>query len=171
VQEESKMRTPLVGGVVLGVLVTLWSIVVVETGWYKDQAMVWTFWVVVLIEIAVLVWTLRRTAAEGRTYGQQVVAGVVASVVGGVLIFAGSFLITTVLEPGYFSEIKAMGVQLARGAGQGEAEVQALLDAPLQTPAQGALGGLIGTVATGLLVSLILAAFLRVKRQAAMAVR
>jgi hypothetical protein len=155
------MRIPLIAGVVLGVVVTLWSLLIVAAGWHVNPAMIWTFSLVVLIEILVLVWALRKTAAEGRTYGAQVWAGLVASIVGGVLIFAGSLLITTVLYPEYFDEIRAMGAEVARQAGQSEAQVQAILETPTQTPVEGALAGLVGTVATGLLASLIIAAFLR----------
>ena len=157
------MRTSLIAGVLLGVLVTLWSLVVVATGWYTDPSMVWTFWIVVLIEIAVLIWALRRAAADGQRYGSQVWTGLLTSIVGGLLIFAGSLLITTVLYPEYFTEIRAAGADMARRAGQSEEAVRAILETPTQTPIQGALGGLIGTVATGLLASLIIAAFLRRK--------
>ena len=165
------MRTAVVGGILLGVLVTLWTALVVLTGWYKDPALVWTFWVLVIIEIAVLAWTLKRTAAEGRGYGGQVAVGLVASLVGGVLIFLGSLLVTTVLAPEYFEEVRRMGAELARQAGQSEAEVQRLLEAPTQSPVQGALAGFLGTVGTGLLVSVVLAAFLRERPRATVKVR
>jgi hypothetical protein len=41
--------------------------------------------------------------------------------------------------------------------------VQAILETPTQTPLEGAFAGFVGTVATGLLVSLIAAALLRRK--------
>ena len=157
------MRVPLIAGVLLGVLVTLWSILIVATGWYVNPAMVWTFSLVVLIEIGVLIWALRKTAGEGRTYGSQVWAGLLTALIGGVLIFAGSLLITTVLYPDYFNDIRAMGAEMARRAGQSEAQVAAILETPTQTPVEGAFAGFVGTVATGLLASLIIAAFLRRK--------
>ena len=165
------MRIPLIAGVLLGVLVTLWSVLIVATGWHVNPAMVWTFSIVVIIEIGVLIWALRKTAAEGRTYGAQVWAGLLTAIIGGILIFAGSLLITTVLYPDYFTEIRAMGAELARQGGRTDAEVQAILETPTQTPIEGAFAGFVGTVATGLLASLIIAAFLRRKGPGVVAVR
>jgi len=45
----------------------LWTLVMGVTGWYKHPVLLNMFWVVVLIEIGVLVWGLRQTAARSAT--------------------------------------------------------------------------------------------------------
>lgn len=79
----------------------MWQSVIGLTGGYIHPVLLNLFWVVVLIQVGVMVWGLRQTAAEGRTYGGQVGAGTLMSVFGGVIIFCGSLLFTTVLFPHY----------------------------------------------------------------------
>ena len=76
-------------GILLGVLCGAWTFVMGFTGWYRDEVLLNLFYVVVLFEIAVLVWGLRQTAAT-RGYGGQVGAGVLISMIGGVIIIGAS---------------------------------------------------------------------------------
>src|ERR671915_102189 len=98
---------PVLGtGVVIGVLCGVWMLVMGFTGWYKDPAMLNVFFLVIVIEVAGLVWGLRRTAAEGRTYGGQIVAGTMMAVVAGVIIIVFSVIFTTILFPSYFTDLQ-----------------------------------------------------------------
>ena len=81
--------------------------------------------------------------------------------VAGAFLFLFSLMLTTVLFPGIVEEMRAMQAQLLRDAGHTEAEVSAAL--ALQTPLIQAVQGLIGTVVTGVLASIVIAAFLRRK--------
>jgi len=119
---------------------------------------------VVLIEIGVLVWGLRQTAATAAYLG-QVGNGTLIAVIGAAIIFCGSLLFTIVLYPHYFEELRAIQTEMLRSAGKTEAEVGAALEmgAILQTPLVNALMGVIGTVVTGFLASLVIAAFNRKK--------
>ena len=108
------MNTILKWGAILGLLVTAWTYIVGFAGWYKDPTLQALFWVVVLIEIVVLVLALRETAGQGRTYGQQVGAGTSIALVGGVIIFIGSYLFTSVVLPDYFTEVRTAGEEALR---------------------------------------------------------
>jgi len=151
-------------GIWLGVLCVLWTLVMGVTGWYKHPVLLNMFWVVVLIEIGVLVWGLRQTAATAAYLG-QVGNGTLIAVIGAAIIFCGSLLFTIVLYPHYFEELRAIQTEMLRSAGKTEAEVGAALEmgAMLQTPLVNALMGVIGTVVTGFLASLVIAAFNRKK--------
>jgi hypothetical protein len=151
-------------GIWLGVLCVLWTLVMGVTGWYKHPVLLNMFWVVVLIEIGVLVWGLRQTAATAAYLG-QVGNGTLIAVIGAAIIFCGSLLFTIVLYPHYFEELRAIQTEMLRSAGKTEAEVGAALEmgAILQTPLVNALMGVIGTVVTGFLASLVIAAFNRKK--------
>lgn len=157
------MKTVFVTGLLLGVLVVAWQLVMGYTGWYKDRVMLNLFFAVIPIQIAVLWWGLRRTAAEGRRYLGQVVAGLLVSLIGGVLIVGGSYLFTSVLFPNYFAELAAIYERDLRTAGQSEPQVQAALAAyaRVNNANVSATAGFVGTVVTGLVVSLVLAAFVR----------
>ena len=99
------MNTILKAGIVLGVLVEIWTYLMGFTGWYKDPALMNLFFVVIAIQIAVLMWALKRTAAEGRGFGGQVGAGTLISLIGGVFVIVGSLIFTIVVFPNYFTDL------------------------------------------------------------------
>jgi hypothetical protein len=82
---------------VLGVLVGAWTFVMGFTGWYKDPVLLNMFWVVIVIQIVVLLWTLRQTTCAGAAtatpfyqalfgFSGTVVTGVVVSAVAGAFV-------------------------------------------------------------------------------------
>ena len=183
------MKTAVVAGIVLGLLVAGWTLVMGFTGWYKDPALSSAFFAVVLIQIAVLIVTLAKTR-DTRTYFGQVGVGLVTSLVAAVIIFGSSMVFTTrspsraaraacrviifgssmvfttVLFPEYFEELRAMQELLLREQGLDEQEIRAQLaaGAAMQTPFMQAFAGFVGTTITGLVVSVVAAIFLRKKR-------
>ena len=131
-----------------------------STGWLTNPGTFKLFYLVVLIQIAVLAWGLRQTATQ-YGYGGQLLAGTGASLVAGVFLFAFSLLLTTVLFPDLVLKMKSMQEHVLQQAGQSAEQMEAVL--ALQTPLIQAAQGLLGTVVTGFLATLILAAFLRKK--------
>lgn len=157
------MKSILKAGLVLAVLVEIWTYFIGFSGWYKDPVLQNAFWVVILIEIGVLIWGLRLTAREGRGYGAQLGAGTLMSVVGAVLIFIGSYLFTEVVFPNYFAEINEVyrTMMMEQGLSQEQIEAQLASTAPMQNSFISALMGAVMTVVTGFLASLVIAAIVR----------
>jgi len=153
-------------GIVLGLLVGMWMFVMGATGLYKDPGTAWVFNVgAILIEIGVLVWGLRQTAALGRRYGGQIVAGLAICLLAGVIIVPVSMVWSGVV---YTDVFQAMEDGMADGmadAGASDQEIEAMLarTAFIRTPLSQALMGFVGTLVTGLIVSAITAAFIRNK--------
>jgi hypothetical protein len=162
---EDAMKSTIKPGIVLGVVVVAWMYIVGFTGWYKDPAMVNMFYLVILYQVGLLVWGLKVTAAEGRTYGQQIASGMMITIIGAAIIFVGSYLFTTIVFPAYFPEIRTMGEQVLRSQGRTEEDIRGLLDASaaMQTPFINAITGVVGTIVTGLFASLVIAVFVRKK--------
>ena len=158
------MSVPIRAGVLLGVLCVMWTFVMGFTGWYKDPVMLNLFFLVIPLEIGIVVWALRKTAA-GATWGGQIVNGLVLSVVASVIIFAGSLLFTTEAFPNYFNDIQAAQTEMLKAAGMAEADIrtQVAASAAMQTPFMNAISGVIGTVVTGVVVAAIAGAFWRKK--------
>lgn len=79
------------------------------------------------------------------------------------MAFAASLLFTTVLFPRYFDELRAMQEAALHARGLGDVELRAALEASAatRTPIVSALSGLVGTVMTGLVSSLVIAGFVR----------
>ena len=127
------MNTILKAGIVLGVLVEIWTYLMGFTGWYKDPQLMNLFWVVIALQIAVLMWALKRTAAEGRGYGGQVGAGTLISLIGGVFVIVGSLVFTMVVFPNYFKELAAVQEQMLRTAGQSEDQIRQTMEMTAKT--------------------------------------
>ena len=156
------MSQTLRTGLWIGALCVAWTFVMGFTGWYKDPTLVNAFFLVVLVEVALLVVGLRRTAAS-QGYGRQVLTGTLMAVVAAAIIFCGSLLFTTVAFPSYFQDLRAAHEEVLRAAGKTQPEIDAAVQAASagQTPLANALAGVAGTVVTGFLASLVIAAFHR----------
>ena len=162
------MNTIVKAGVVLGILVEIWTFLMGFTGWYKDPALMNLFWVVIAMQIAVLMWALKRTAAEGRGYGGQLGAGTLISLIGGLFVVVGSLIFTTMVFPNYFADLAAVQEQMLRTAGKSDDEIRQVMDmtARTSTPMMQALFGFLGTLVTGVVVSAIIGAFVRARKTA-----
>ena len=159
------MNPIVAAGLLIGVLCGVWIFVMGLTGWYKDPAMLNVFFLVIVIQIGGLIWGLRKTAAAGRPYSGQVVAGTMMSLVAGVVIVCASLLFTTVAFPSYFDDVNAVGRQMMAAEGKSESEIAAATAAaaPMQTPLANAMAGLIATFVTGVVASAIIAVWIRAR--------
>lgn len=159
------MNPTLAAGLLIGVLCGVWTFVMGLTGWYKDPAMSSAFFVVILIEIGGLIWGLKQTAAQGRSYSGQVVAGTAMSIIAGLVIIVSSLLFTTVFFPDYFREIEVVYRTMLQQQGKTEAEIAAEVSAwsAGQTPMRQAMMGFIGTFVTGVTMSAVLAIWVRAR--------
>jgi hypothetical protein len=162
------MRQSVIGGVALAILVALFSIVTAAAGVHKNPSLGWVFALVAtVINVGVVVWTLRRTRDEGRRYGGQLLAGLVMALVAAVLIFCNSLLVTQVLFPDYLDEARDVQeeVLVTRSAGAPEEQIAAqrqVMDAFMTPKAQAGIGAVM-TVITTMIVTLIAAIFIRKK--------
>ena len=159
------MNPILAAGLLIGILCGLWTFVMGFTGWYKDPVMLNAFFAVIVIEIAGLIWGLRQTAAQGRTYSGQVVAGTLMSIVAGAIIICASLLFTTVAFPDYFNELNVMQREIMLRGGKSEQDVAAAVAAarPMQTPIANAFAGFMGTVFTGIVASAVIGFWIRAR--------
>ena len=157
------MNPILSTGVLIGVALAAWTFVMGMTGWYKDPRMMSAFFLVIPIEVACLVWGLRRTAAEGRGYGSQIVAGTMMAIVGRVIIIGSSLVFTTIAYPEYFNELADAQRTVLRARGLPETEIAERVHTAMEgaTPMGYALQGFLGTPVTGILASAVIALFLR----------
>lgn len=158
------MKTIIRGGVLLGILVTIWTYIYGMTGLHKNMAAAMAFpLVATLLEVGVLIWALKRTAAEGRRWFGQVSAGTMLAFVAGSLIFATSYFYVNSFHPTYFAEVNAAGDAFYRAKGMDDAKIQEIMAAaaPYQTAGWQALIGFCATVITGLVASAVIGAFIK----------
>jgi hypothetical protein len=151
-------------GLALGVLVEIWTAIVIAARWHVDPSKMWLFFLVIPLQLVVVVGALRREAPVAG-YGKQVLNGLVVSAVAAVIVFAGSYLLTTVVFPNYFPELRAAGEALHAQSGMTPEQIEAQMrgSASMYDPVANAMSGAIATVVTGLVISAIAGAFLRKK--------
>lgn len=160
------MRPIVTAGIVLGLLVGVWMFVVGAAGWYRNPDMGWLFNVgAIVIEIGLLIWGLKQTAAAGRRYGGQVLAGLSICLIGGLIIVLVSLVWSGLVFTDVFDVMSDVAADRMADQGMGDQEIDDMLAATafMRTPLAQALMGLIGTLVTGLILSLIVAAFVRHK--------
>lgn len=159
------MNPILSTGIMIGVSCTVWTLVMGYSGLYKDPSLAKLFFLVIPIEIAGLIWGLRKTAREGRGYAGQIVAGTMMAVIAGVIIIGSSLLFTTVLFPNYSHELERMYRTTLGQQGKTEADIAAAVQANAAswTPMAQAMSGFIGTLVTGILGSAVVGYFVRRK--------
>ena len=138
------MNPILSTGLLIGLLCGAWTFVMGFTGWYKDPALGDALFISVamVIEIVGLIWGLRKTAALGRAYGGQILAGTMMAIVAGVIIIAASLVFTMVVFPNYFADVKPGSEASA-------------------TPMAQAMSGFMGTLVTGIIASAVIGKFVR----------
>jgi hypothetical protein len=161
---EVDMNAMVRAGLVLGILVEIWTAVVIAARWHLDPSRMWLFFLVIPLQLAIVLFALRGEAPTA-TYGRQVLNGLLVSVVGAVLVFAGSYVLTTVVFPDYFTELREAGAAMQARSGMSPEQIEAQMKqtAAMYDPVYNAVTGAIATVATGLVISLVAGAFLRKK--------
>lgn len=147
-------------GLMIAVFCCAWQLIVVSMGWLTNPRTFSLFYLVILIQVVILIWGMRRTAADN-TYGKQLLFGTLASAIAAVIIFAYALVLMTVLFPNLIGEIKAMQTTALKAAGRTEAEIGIAM--ALQTPLSQAIQGAVGTIVTGFLASAVIAIFARKK--------
>lgn len=159
------MKKCLLPGIVLAVLLAGWMYVIGFMGWYKHPTMQFLFWFVVVIQIAVMTFVIKRAANEGLGFAGKFGRGAGTALVAAPLIFLNSLVFTQVVFPNYFEEIRHAQEDILRKQGIPESQVTEALKtaAAVQTPALQAVFGAIGTVVTGLVVSLVASALVKKK--------
>ena len=158
--------SPIVkAGVVLAVAVAVLMFVNGFAGLYRNPSTGWTFPVgATLIEIGVLIWALRQTAREGRGYGGQVGAGLMIAAIGGALMIPISLIWGAMFSDWAQVGEAAMADSLAdRGMSEEQIAQYVQSTAFMRTGLFNAIFGFVASVVTGLVASLIIAAFVRKK--------
>ena len=138
------MHPILKAGLVIGVACAAWMFIFGAAGWYRSPTTARLFFFVVVIEAQGLLWGLKQTAREGRTYSGQVVAGTMMAIIAGVVIIPASLVFTMAVFPEAMERMRA--------------------DDPSTTPMAQALGGFMGTLITGIVVSALIAIRVRAPR-------
>jgi hypothetical protein len=142
--------------VILGGAVAVLSFAFGFAGWHRIYEMSFVFLAVAIpINAATVVLCLRERASSERWLG-QVKNGLVVGIVGSVIVFVASWLLTTAVFSDYFIEMADGYREAYVDMGLSEDEVAASVAATAATsPVRSAFDGVVGTLATSLIVAAI----------------
>lgn len=159
------MAIPIKWGAILGIAVGAMGFVFAGTGLHTNPATTSLVFVglAIVINVVVVIVGLGVTAADS-TWGRQVANAAVIGVVGAVIIFASSWVMTVVAFPDYYSEMFEGYRQGFARAGMSPEQIATEMG-PIEasTPVSSALAGSTGAVFTSLLVGAV--AGIRLRRK------
>lgn len=158
------MKGPVRWGVILGGSVAALSLFFGLAGWHRTYKMSFVFLAIaILINVVTVVLCLRERASSESWLG-QVRNGLTVGLVASVIIFVASWLVTTAVFPDYFTEMANGYRETYANMGLSEDEVADLVAATAATsPVRSAFDGVVGTIATSLVVAAIAGVWLRSK--------
>ena len=140
------------------------SLVFGLAGWHRTYEMAFVFLALAIAINAVTVVLCLRERASSEGWPGQVKNGLVVGLVGSVIIFVSSLLVTTVVFPDYFTEMAEGYREAYVNMGLSEDEVAELAAATAAaSPVRSAFEGVVGTMMTSLVVAAIAGAWLRKK--------
>jgi multidrug transporter EmrE-like cation transporter len=152
-------------GLLLGILVAVWTYVMGFAGWFRDPVLLHLFWLVVVIQTGVLLLAMRSAARVGAGYMARVGTGIAVSAIAGTIIFASSLLFSWVVFPDHFKDLRVIRETRLRDKGKTEEEIHSALAQSnrIYTPSSQAAQGYLITLVTGVVVSFAGAPFTKKK--------
>ena len=159
------MNPPVRFGLILGIVVAALGYVVPIGGLHTNPFLPTVFVAAaVIVNVVCVFLALRQTAAD-TTWVGQVVNALIVGAIGAVLIFAGSWSMTTLVFPEYYAEYAAAMRETLTAAGLPADQVAAQMAAvEATTPAGSAFSGALGAVITSAVAGAVVGIFKRKDR-------
>ena len=161
---DDSMNVAVKHGVVLGVVVGAMGFVMATLDLHMNPALPMLFvGLATIINIVVVFLALRATASAASWVG-QVKNGLALGVVGAVIVFASSWVMTALVFPDYHAEFAATQRAMVEGLGVSTEELEAQGVAFEQGTSVGsAFSGAVGTVITSVVAAAVIGFFKRQK--------
>lgn len=158
------MNVAVKWGLILGIVVAVLGFVFGAAGLHTSPMMAMVFvGLAIVVNIVIVVLGLRESA-QMSSWGRQLLNGLVIGVVGAVVIFAGSWIMTSLVFPDYYDDLRQGYLEFFEGVGLPQEQIDAQMQKlEAATPVSSAMQGAIGTILTSLVVGAIAGIFLRKK--------
>jgi len=163
-ERPSTARLALKWGVIWGVSSIVYMTIVYVTGQFTNNTLNWLSSILFAVTFVALAMREYRTLNSGfLNYGEGVSLGTLTSVVTGLISTTYNFIYTTFIDPTIREQIREQIRARAEEQGMSDAQINQTLEVSdmFQTPGITFFLGVLGAGLTGLIVSLIVAAFLR----------
>jgi hypothetical protein len=159
------MHAAIKAGVGLAVVVEILTVIFAATGLHQAGLVPGLILMVLFIALTIgcVFWVLNQTAREAG-YGKQLLNAAIVGVVAGVLILIFSVLNLTVFFPDYLDENNAAMIEAFEDMKMPEQMLEARIATLESRTAMGeSIKGMIGTLATSVIIGAIIAIFKRKK--------
>ncbi|MCE2407475.1 MAG: DUF4199 family protein [Pseudomonadales bacterium] len=155
------MSIPIKYGLVLGVIVAVMGFALGTLGLHTNEMAPIGFVIAaIFINTVIVVLAVRRLAPDSN-WSQQVGNGLVLGLVGAVIIFLGSWVMTSLVLPNYYADFAEAARTRAIASGLSPEEIEAAVAMVTGTPVGSAFQGALGTVITSVVVAGIAGIFNR----------
>lgn len=158
------MTIPVKYGLLLGVIVAALGFLLGGLGLHTNEMTPMGFVIVAIVINVVIVVLASRRLASSSNWLQQVGNGFVLGLVGAVIVFLGSWLMTAVVFPSYYVEFAEAARTRAIAGGLSPEEIEAAVAMVTGTPVGSAFQGALGTVITSVVVAGIAGIFNRASK-------
>ena len=157
------MNIPVKYGLVLGLIVAAMGFALATLDLHINEMAPMGFVIAaIIINVVIVVLAIRQTAPNS-TWRQQVQNGLVLGLVGAVIIFLGSWVMTALVFPEYYTEFAEAARARAVAGGLSAEEIEAAVAMSTGTPVGSAFSGALGTVITSAVVAGIAGFFNRAR--------
>jgi hypothetical protein len=158
------MNAVVKGSIGLAVAVGVVSILFFVLGLHQNPLMsLVSIALFIVFNVVAIYWVLNQTAAEN-TYGAQLLNGLLVGVIAGLAIFVLSWLNLAVIFPDALEETRVGTIEFLETSGLPQDQLDArIAKLDEMTPLSQSVPGLIGTLATSVIVAAIVAIFRRKK--------
>ncbi|WP_234733491.1 DUF4199 domain-containing protein [Tellurirhabdus bombi] len=159
----STARLALKWGVIAGVVYIVYSTILYLTGLFSNQ-LASAFSMVLMILFIVLAMRDFRTLNGGyMSYGEGVSLGSLMSAISGLFSSTFNYIYTTFIDPTIQQQVIDKMREQWEGQGMSDEQIEGMIEATqaFQSPGLTFVFGVLGAILIGLIISLIVAAFMR----------
>ncbi len=162
-QKSTFWRTAMIYGLYVGIFFTLYSVILYVTGQTQNKSLAFIAYPLYVVAIVLAQINYRNREMNGSlTYSQGVGFGIAVMFFSGMILTLYT-LILFKIDPSLIDLIKADAEEKYMSSGMSEDQVEAAMSvaSKMMTPGWMAIMGLLGSVISGLLISLVTSIFVK----------
>ncbi|MCU0472723.1 MAG: DUF4199 domain-containing protein [Bacteroidales bacterium] len=163
-QNVNVWKANLTNGLIMGLIGIVYSLVIYFLDLSLNKVQGYVFMVILLVVLFFLVKSFRDNYMHGMiTFGQSLGAGLIIFLYYSIIMALFTYILYAVIDPDLTGKMLAAGEEamLKKGMPQTQIDAGMAIQAKIMKPAFMALMGILSSMFTGFIISLLVAAFVR----------
>lgn len=159
----SPARVALKWGVIMGVAYMIYSTILYLTGQFANAALGWLSFLISIVFLYLAMRDFREQNSGFMSYGEGVSVGTLTSVVAGLISATYGLVYTSFIDPTIPEQMAEKMQEQYEAQGLSDEQIEQTMEMMswVQSPGMTFLFGVLGAAFGGLIISLIIAAFMR----------